>query len=95
MGNKVDEVANKIYARLAQAAQHSEGQKEGCSFMEFRKQNPPTFAGETDPMVAENWLLKMEKLLKVLHLLTPKRWSMPPLPLKALLRDDGLVLRFY
>uniref|UniRef100_A0A2N9IPW9 Reverse transcriptase n=1 Tax=Fagus sylvatica TaxID=28930 RepID=A0A2N9IPW9_FAGSY len=65
--NEVDEVANKIYARLAQAARHGEGQKEGCSFMEFRKQNPPTFAGETDPMVAENWLLKMEKLLKVLH----------------------------
>uniref|UniRef100_A0A2N9H1P0 Reverse transcriptase n=1 Tax=Fagus sylvatica TaxID=28930 RepID=A0A2N9H1P0_FAGSY len=36
-GNEVDEVANKIYARLAQAARH------------------------------ENWLLKMEKLLKVLH----------------------------
>uniref|UniRef100_A0A2N9HRA9 RNA-directed DNA polymerase n=1 Tax=Fagus sylvatica TaxID=28930 RepID=A0A2N9HRA9_FAGSY len=35
--NEVDEVANKIYARLAQAARH------------------------------ENWLLKMEKLLKVLH----------------------------
>jgi hypothetical protein len=66
-GNEVDEVANKIYARLAQAARHGEGQKEGCSFMEFRKQNPPTFAGATDPMVAENWLLKMEKLLKVLH----------------------------
>uniref|UniRef100_A0A2N9GV60 RNA-directed DNA polymerase n=1 Tax=Fagus sylvatica TaxID=28930 RepID=A0A2N9GV60_FAGSY len=65
--NEVDEVANKIYARLAQAARHGEGQKEGCSFMEFRKQNPPTFAGATDPMVAENWLLKMEKLLKVLH----------------------------
>jgi hypothetical protein len=65
--NEVDEVANKIYARLAQAARHGEGQKEGCSFMEFRKQNPPTFAGETDLMVAENWLLKMEKLLKVLH----------------------------
>jgi hypothetical protein len=60
-------VANKIYARLAQVARHGEGQKEGCSFMEFRKQNPPTFAGETDPMVAKNWLLKMEKLLKVLH----------------------------
>ena len=28
---------------------------------------PPTFAGATDPMVVENWLLKMEKLLKVLH----------------------------
>jgi hypothetical protein len=65
--NEVDEVANKIYARLAQAARHGEGQKEGYSFMEFRKQNPPTFAGATDPMVAENWLLKMEKLLKVLH----------------------------
>uniref|UniRef100_A0A2N9F2L4 RNA-directed DNA polymerase n=1 Tax=Fagus sylvatica TaxID=28930 RepID=A0A2N9F2L4_FAGSY len=61
------QLANKIYARLAQAARHGEGQKEGCSFMEFRKQNPPTFAGATDPMVAENWLLKMEKLLKVLH----------------------------
>jgi hypothetical protein len=52
--NEVDEVANKIYARLAQVARHGEGQKEGCSFMEFRKQNPPTFAGETDPMVVEN-----------------------------------------
>ena len=47
-GNEVDEVANKIYARLAQAARHGESQKEGCSFMEFRKQNPPTFAGATD-----------------------------------------------
>jgi hypothetical protein len=65
--NEVDEVVNKIYARLTQAAQHGEGQNEGCSFMEFRKQNPLTFASETDPMVVENWLLKMEKLLKVLH----------------------------
>uniref|UniRef100_A0A2N9EJD6 Reverse transcriptase domain-containing protein n=1 Tax=Fagus sylvatica TaxID=28930 RepID=A0A2N9EJD6_FAGSY len=72
--NEVDEVANKIYARLAQAARHGEGQKEGCSFMEFRKQNPPTFAGSTDPMVeyatfalegiAKRWWAGTKVLLK-------------------------------
>ncbi|XP_075633378.1 uncharacterized protein LOC142605832 [Castanea sativa] len=40
--------------------------REGCSFGEFHKQNPPTFNGESHPMAVENWLLKMEKLLRAL-----------------------------
>ena len=51
--------------------------------MEFRKQNPPTFAGETDPMVAENWLLKMEKLLKVLHCIDSQKVEYATFALKG------------
>ena len=39
---------------------------EGCTFGEFHKQNPPTFDGGLDPMATENWLLKIEKLLRAL-----------------------------
>ena len=66
-GGEIDEVANKIYARIARAVQGGEHRSEGCSFGKFHKQNPPTFNGEPDPMVVENWLLKMEKLLKALE----------------------------
>ena len=31
--------------------------------------NPRTFNGEPDPVAAENWLLKMEKLLRALNYL--------------------------
>ena len=38
-------------------------------FGEFHKQNPQTFNGKPDPMEKENWMLKMEKLLKALNYL--------------------------
>ena len=60
-------MADRIYARIAKAVQGGERRKEGCSFGEFHKQNPPTFDGKPDPMVAKNWLLKMEKLLRALE----------------------------
>nr|POF03391.1 hypothetical protein CFP56_60580 [Quercus suber] len=68
-GGEIDEVAmaDKIYAKIAKAVQGGECRKEGCSFGEFHKQNPPNFDGEPNPMVAENWLLKIEKLLRALE----------------------------
>ena len=57
-------MANRIYARIAKVVQGGERRKESCFFGEFHKQNPPTFNREPDPMAAENWLLKMEKLLR-------------------------------
>ena len=60
-------VADRIYARIARAVQGGERRMEGFSFGKFHKKNPPTFDGEPDPMVAENWLLKMEKLLRALE----------------------------
>ena len=66
-GGEIDEVADRIYARIARVVQGGECRREDCLFGEFRKQNPPTFYGGLDPMVAENWLLKMEKLMRALE----------------------------
>nr|POF10405.1 hypothetical protein CFP56_56359 [Quercus suber] len=68
-GGEIDEVAmvDRIYARIARAVQGGECRKEGCSFRQFHKQNLPTFDGEPNPMASENWLLKMEKLLRALE----------------------------
>ena len=65
-GGEIDEVAvaDKIYDRIARAIRGGERRREGCTFGGFHKQNLPTFHGEPDPMAAENWLLKMEKLLR-------------------------------
>ena len=67
-GGGIDEVAmaDRIYARTARVVQGGERRREGCTFGEFHKQNSPTFNGEPDPMAAENWLLKIEKLLRAL-----------------------------
>nr|POE76777.1 hypothetical protein CFP56_43543 [Quercus suber] len=68
-GGEMDEVAvaDRIYARISRAVQGGERRREGCTFREFHKQNPSTFDGELDPMAAENWLLKTEKLLRALE----------------------------
>ena len=65
-GGEIDEVAvaDKIYDRIARAIRGGERRREGCTFGGFHKQNLPTFHGELDPMAAENWLIKMEKLLR-------------------------------
>ena len=65
-GGEIDELANRIYARIARALQGGKHRREGCLFGEFHKQNPPTFDRGPDPMAAENWLLRMEKLLRAL-----------------------------
>nr|POF10394.1 hypothetical protein CFP56_61462 [Quercus suber] len=74
-GGEIDEVAvaDKIYARISRAVQGGERRREGCSFREFHKQNPPTFDGELDPVAAENWLLKIEKLLRALECTNAKK----------------------
>ena len=64
-GGKIDEVA--VAARIARAVQGGERRKEDCLFGEFNKQNPPTFDGGPNPIATENWLLKMEKLLRDLE----------------------------
>lgn len=66
-------MADGIYARIARAIQGRERSKEGCSFGEFHKPNPLTFNGEPDPMALENWLLKMEKLLRALECTDAKK----------------------
>ena len=68
-GGEIDEVPDGIYVRIAKAVQGGERRKKGCSFGEFHKQNPPIFNRELDPMVADNWLLKMEELLRALYYL--------------------------
>ena len=96
-GGEIDEVANKIYARIARAVQGGEHRSEGCSFGKFHKQNPPTFNGESNPKATENWVLKMEKLLRALDALMLKRWCMLRwymllLLFRILLRDGGQAL---
>ena len=66
-GGEIDKVVDRIYARITRVVQGGERRREGCSFWDFHKQNSPTFNGEPDPMVAKNWLLKMEKLLRALE----------------------------
>ena len=60
-------MVDKINARIARVVQGGERRREGCTFGEFRKQNPPSFDREPDPMAEENWLLKIEKLLRALE----------------------------
>ncbi|XP_050282151.1 uncharacterized protein LOC126723015 [Quercus robur] len=72
-GGEIDEVADRIYARITRVVQGGERRREGCTFREFHKQNPPTFDGGPDPMVVENWLLKMEKLLRALECTDAKK----------------------
>ena len=66
-GGEIGEVADRIYARIARLVQGGECRKEGCSFGELHKQNPPTFNGEPDPFATKNCLLKMEKILRALN----------------------------
>nr|POE64384.1 hypothetical protein CFP56_12430 [Quercus suber] len=72
-GGEIDKVANRIYAKIARAVQGGERRREGCSFGDFHKQNPPTFNVEPDPMAAKNWLLNMEKLLRALECTDPQK----------------------
>ena len=85
-------MAERIYARIARVVQGCECRKEGCFFWEFHKQNLPTFNGEVDPMAAENWLLKMEKLLRALEYTNAQNWCMPLLLFRVLLKDGGQVV---
>ena len=93
-GGEIDEVAvaNRIYARIARVVQGGEHGKEGCSFGEFHKQNPPTFDGELDPMAVENWLLKMEKLLSAFECTDAQKMVYATFALQVLLKDGGQAL---
>ena len=93
-GGEIDEVAvaNRIYARIARAVQGGEHGKEGCSFGEFHKQNPPTFDRELDPMAVENWLLKMEKLLRAFECTDAQKMVYATFALQVLLKDGGQAL---
>ena len=64
--SEIDEVADKIYARISRAVQGGEHRREGGSFGDFHKQNPPSFNGKPEPMETKNWLLKLENLLRTL-----------------------------
>ena len=39
----------------------------GSTFEQFKKLNPPAFKGEFDPIVAESWILDLEKNFEVLN----------------------------
>ena len=43
--------------------EESRGQEVGYVLREFCKMNPPTFSGELDPLVAEDWLKQITKVL--------------------------------
>ncbi|XP_041025467.1 uncharacterized protein LOC121265861 [Juglans microcarpa x Juglans regia] len=63
----IDEMADRIYSRIARSTRRHENLREGCSSGEFKKYNPLTFSEEPDPVVAEKWLLRMKKMLRVLN----------------------------
>ncbi|XP_018685045.2 uncharacterized protein LOC103995568 isoform X2 [Musa acuminata AAA Group] len=39
----------------------------GLGIKQFKKLSPPCFSGEPDPMVAEQWMMQMEKIFDVLN----------------------------
>ena len=39
----------------------------GLGIEQFKKLSPPSFGGEPDPMVAEQWMMRMEKIFDVLN----------------------------
>ena len=65
-GGEIDEVAvaDKIYARIARAVRVVNVGGRVALLGSFIKKNPPTFDGGPNPIAAENWQLKMEKLLR-------------------------------
>ena len=43
---------------------------------QFKKLSPPSFSGEPDPMVAEQWMMRMEKIFDVLNCPDDKKVSL-------------------
>ena len=39
-----------------------------CNLQRFRAHHPPTFTGGGDPMVADHWLIQIEKVLEAMEI---------------------------
>ena len=39
----------------------------GLGIEQFKKLSPPSFSGESDPMVAERWMMQIEKIFDALN----------------------------
>ncbi|XP_020225418.1 uncharacterized protein LOC109807308 [Cajanus cajan] len=59
--------------RVAAGAARPTGSQESRDLAEFRKCNPPQFAGDADPEVADCWIHELEKIFSVLGCSLEKR----------------------
>uniref|UniRef100_A0A804ICY1 CCHC-type domain-containing protein n=1 Tax=Musa acuminata subsp. malaccensis TaxID=214687 RepID=A0A804ICY1_MUSAM len=48
----------------------------GLRIEQFKKLSPPSFSGESDPMVAERWMMQIEKIFDVLNYPDDQKWKL-------------------
>ena len=62
----IDRFTNIVARLLEREVRRDEhGQAMNNTGSEFRRLNPPTFEGVVDPIVADQWLQTMERMIKV------------------------------
>ena len=66
LGDMCNQVLERIAQRVANVHPLAEG-RQGSTQEAFLKQMPPSFNGTTDPLEAERWVFKMEKIFKFLE----------------------------
>nr|XP_023905116.1 uncharacterized protein LOC112016887 [Quercus suber] len=65
----ISSVCNQVLQEIAQRAANIHppaGVSQGSTQEAFLKQRPPSFSGTTNPLEAESWVFKMEKIFKFL-----------------------------
>ena len=65
----ISNVCNQVLEEIAQRAANIHppaGASQGSTQEAFLKQRPPSFSGTTNPLEAESWVFKMEKIFKFL-----------------------------
>ena len=65
----ISNVCNQLLEEIAQRAANIHplaGVSQGSTQEAFLKQRPPSFSGTTNPLEAESWVFKMEKIFKFL-----------------------------
>ncbi|XP_057962318.1 uncharacterized protein LOC131153886 [Malania oleifera] len=68
-------VAQQVMIEYARSSKEQRGPSadHSCTIEKFTKMNPPAFLGETDLVVAENWMQEIEKVLAMLQCIEERR----------------------
>ena len=61
------EAVGIVAAVIAQASVAG-SQRDPSNLQRFRAHHPPTFTGGRDPMVADHWFIRIEKVLKAMEI---------------------------
>lgn len=72
LGDMCNRVLGRIAQRVANVHPPAKG-GQGSTQEAFLKQMPPSFSGTIDPLEAERWVFKMEKIFKFLECIDPQK----------------------